>query len=55
MVRDKINDIAGTGAETLVTGDCGCLMNISGAMNHAGVRVAGKHLAEFLWERTNEH
>lgn len=55
MVKDKVSDIAGTGAETLVTGDCGCLMNISGAMNHTGVAVAGKHLAEFLWERTNEH
>ncbi|HSO18978.1 MAG TPA: (Fe-S)-binding protein [Desulfosarcina sp.] len=53
MVRDKVDDIARTGAAAVVSGDCGCLMNISGAMQHAGVAVAGRHLAEFLWERTN--
>lgn len=53
MVKDKVDDIRRTGASTLVAGDCGCLMNITGAMEHAGVAVAGKHLAEFLWERTN--
>jgi L-lactate dehydrogenase complex protein LldE len=53
MVKDKVDDIRRTGATTLVAGDCGCLMNITGAMEHAGVAIAGKHLAEFLWERTN--
>lgn len=51
MVHDKVADIQHTGAGTLLTGDCGCLMNISGHMAHAGVSVAGKHLAEFIWER----
>jgi len=55
MVKDKVNDIVRTGASTVVAGDCGCLMNITGAMEHAGVTVAGKHLAEFLWERINGH
>ena len=53
MVKDKVADIARTGASTVLAGDCGCLMNITGAAEHAGVDVAGKHLAEFLWERTN--
>ena len=53
MVKDKVDDIIRSGASTVVAGDCGCLMNITGAMAHAGVAVAGKHLAEFLWERTN--
>ncbi|WP_319406891.1 (Fe-S)-binding protein [uncultured Desulfosarcina sp.] len=53
MVKDKIADIVHTGASTVVAGDCGCLMNITGAMEHAGVAIAGKHLAEFLWERTH--
>jgi L-lactate dehydrogenase complex protein LldE len=53
MVKDKVDDIRRTGASTVVAGDCGCLMNITGAMAHAGVAVAGKHLAEFLWERIN--
>ena len=55
MVTDKVADIRRTGATTLLAGDCGCLMNITGAMDHAGVSVDGKHLAEFLWERTYGH
>ena len=55
MVKDKVADIRQTGAATLLAGDCGCLMNITGAMAHEGVAVDGKHLAEFLWERTNGH
>jgi L-lactate dehydrogenase complex protein LldE len=51
MVEDKVADINATGATTLLAGDCGCLMNISGHMAYAGVNVAGKHLAEFIWER----
>lgn len=51
MVADKVADITRTGASTVVAGDCGCLMNITGAMDHSGIRIAGKHLAEFLWER----
>ena len=53
MVKDKVDDIRKTGAATLLAGDCGCLMNITGAMEHAGVTVAGQHLAQFLWERTH--
>jgi Fe-S oxidoreductase len=51
MVQDKVDDIRRTGASVFLAGDCGCLMNISGAMAHDGVAVEGKHLAEFLWER----
>jgi len=53
MVMDKVADIVGTGASAVVSGDCGCLMNISGAMAHLGVSIAGQHLAEFIWERTH--
>jgi L-lactate dehydrogenase complex protein LldE len=53
MVKDKVAAISRTGASTVVAGDCGCLMNITGAMERAGVAVVGKHLAQFLWERTN--
>jgi hypothetical protein len=28
-------------------------MNISCAMAHERIPIAGQHLAEFLWERTN--
>ena len=52
MVKDKVNDISKTGANLLLGGDCGCLLNISGAMKHSGNKTAHKHIAEFIWERT---
>ncbi|MFW5635355.1 MAG: (Fe-S)-binding protein [Thermodesulfobacteriota bacterium] len=53
MVTDKVADIRGTGAERVLSGDCGCLMNITGAMERGKVGIGGQHIAEFLWERTN--
>jgi L-lactate dehydrogenase complex protein LldE len=53
MVNDKIDDILQTEASVVLSGDCGCLMNISGAMAYRQLPVAGKHLAEFIWERIN--
>lgn len=53
MVRDKVAAVRKTGAPLLLAGDCGCMMNISGAMAHAKLPVKTRHLAEFLWERTN--
>lgn len=53
MVKDKIADIEQTGATRLITGDCGCLMNISGAMQYQNKSIRGQHLAEFIWERIN--
>lgn len=52
MVKDKIADIAQTGAERVITGDGGCLLNITGAMEKEVMPIAGQHLAQFLWERT---
>jgi L-lactate dehydrogenase complex protein LldE len=51
MVRDKVEDIYQTGASRWITGDCGCLMNITGAMEYQHIAVSGQHLAEFIWER----
>ncbi|ABB38639.2 protein of unknown function DUF224 cysteine-rich region domain protein [Oleidesulfovibrio alaskensis G20] len=51
MVQDKINDIVATGASRVITGDCGCMMNIAGAMEKQGIGVRAQHLAEFIWER----
>ena len=53
MVGDKMSDIEGTGASTVVSGDCGCLLNIMGALEAAGKPVRGTHIAEFLKERTS--
>ncbi|MFO7497228.1 MAG: (Fe-S)-binding protein [Desulfobacterales bacterium] len=53
MVADKAADIRNTGAATVLGGDCGCLMNISGALQHQRVPITGQHIAQFIWERIN--
>ena len=53
MVSDKVADVQQTGAERLLAGDCGCLMNISGAIDYQKVPIQSQHLAEFIWERTH--
>lgn len=53
MVTDKVASVVASGADLLLSGDCGCLMNIGGALEKAGHAVGTKHIAQFLWERTN--
>ena len=51
MVFDKTEDIRQTGAQRLIGGDCGCLMNITGSLAHRQLPVRSQHIAEFIWER----
>ena len=53
MVQDKAKNASKTGATVLLAGDCGCLMNITGAMEKMRLPMYGKHIAEFIWERIN--
>ncbi len=58
MVADKVNALKATGAERVVSADCGCLLNILG---HAAWRdeqegrpapsLPGEHIATFLLHR----
>jgi len=48
MVSDKANDIAATGAETLLAGDLGCLLNMAGRLKRQGSAVKARHIAEVL-------
>ncbi|MSS70673.1 MAG: (Fe-S)-binding protein [Candidatus Latescibacteria bacterium] len=48
IVADKVDCIARTGADAVVSTDAGCLMNIAGAMRRRGVKVRAMHLAELL-------
>ncbi len=48
MVSDKVRDIVATGAETVLAGDLGCLLNIAGRLHREGHRVAVRHIAEVL-------
>jgi L-lactate dehydrogenase complex protein LldE len=54
MVYDKVDDILATGAPRVIAGDCGCLLNITGAIAHRELPVSGQHLAEFIWERIHD-
>ena len=51
MVLDKCSDVLKTGSDYLLSGDCGCLMNIQGALDKQS-HVQSMHFASFLWERT---
>jgi L-lactate dehydrogenase complex protein LldE len=48
MVADKTRDIAATGADTLLAGDLGCLLNIAGRLAREGAAVKVRHVAEVL-------
>jgi L-lactate dehydrogenase complex protein LldE len=48
MVDDKAAEIAATGAEMVLAGDLGCLMNIAGRLSRRGSPVAVRHVAEVL-------
>ncbi|HZZ77263.1 MAG TPA: (Fe-S)-binding protein [Gemmataceae bacterium] len=51
MVTDKVNCIAATGADAVVSTDAGCLMNIGGRMRRLGHKTEVLHLAEILGRR----
>ena len=61
MVEDKVKSLKATGAERVVSADCGCLMNILG---HAAWKdeqegrktpsLPGEHIASFLLRRTSK-
>jgi L-lactate dehydrogenase complex protein LldE len=51
MARSKIEAIARTGANTVVSLDPSCLMQIQGAISRAGLKMRTMHLAEVLASR----
>jgi len=52
MAADKAAAVAATGADLLLSQDCGCLMNLDGTARKAGLGFQVRHIAEFVWERT---
>jgi L-lactate dehydrogenase complex protein LldE len=48
MVADKAADIVATGADTLLAGDLGCLLNMAGKLSRLGREVRVRHVAEVL-------
>ncbi len=54
MVSDKADDIAATGAEAVLSGDLGCLLNIAGKLSRQGRPVEARHVAEVLAGMTGD-
>ncbi|MEE4947100.1 (Fe-S)-binding protein [Pseudomonas alliivorans] len=52
MVADKTHALKESGADQILTADCGCLMNINGSLEKQRESIRGQHLASFLWQRT---
>ena len=54
MVSDKTADIVATGADTLLAGDLGCLLNMAGRLSREGHPVRVRHVAEVLAGMTDQ-
>ncbi len=48
MVQSKADNIESTGAELLLAGDLGCLLNMAGKLKRLGSKVQARHVAEVL-------
>jgi L-lactate dehydrogenase complex protein LldE len=54
MVQEKARNIAATGADTLLAGDMGCLLNMAGRLSREGSPVRVRHVAEVLAGMTGD-
>ncbi|MBV9014718.1 MAG: (Fe-S)-binding protein [Alphaproteobacteria bacterium] len=52
MVTDKSADIVLTGADAVLAGDLGCLLNIAGKLSRRGSNIEVRHIAEVLADMT---
>ena len=48
IVSEKTAHVASSGADTLLAGDLGCLLNMAGRLSREGCRVKARHVAEVL-------
>lgn len=48
MLEKKMKHIQATGADTLIAGDLGCLMNMAGKLKREGSAIKVRHVAEVL-------
>jgi L-lactate dehydrogenase complex protein LldE len=51
MVDEKVESVMQTGADYLISADCGCLLNIGGRLERLGKNVKVMHIAEVLNRR----
>jgi len=48
IVSEKVACIAASGADLLLAGDMGCLLNMAGKLKREGSRIEARHVAEVL-------
>ena len=53
MVNDKTSALEATNASCVISQECGCLMNIGGALQKQNSKMKSQHIAQFIWDRTN--
>jgi L-lactate dehydrogenase complex protein LldE len=54
MVSNKTADITATGADVLLAGDLGCLLNMAGRLSREGSKIEVRHVAEVLAGMTED-
>ncbi|MBK1696873.1 (Fe-S)-binding protein [Rhodovibrio salinarum] len=54
MVDSKAQSVEATGADTLLAGELGCLMNIAGKLQRRGADVHVRHVAEVLADMADD-
>jgi L-lactate dehydrogenase complex protein LldE len=54
IVEKKTVHVPATGADVLLAGDLGCLMNMAGKLQREGSPIAVRHVAEVLADMTDE-
>jgi L-lactate dehydrogenase complex protein LldE len=53
MVTNKAEEVVATGADTLLAGDLGCLLNMAGKLKRLGAKTEVRHVAEVLANMTD--
>src|SRR5688572_21416341 len=48
MMENKVKDILASGADTVVTCEPGCLMNVAGGLHKAGSKIRAMHIIDLL-------
>ena len=48
IAAEKAENVERSGADTLLGGDLGCLMNIAGTLRRRGSQIQVRHVAEVL-------
>ncbi len=54
MMENKVNNIIASGADTVVTCEPGCLMNVAGGLRRAGSDIRAMHIIDLLAGEGNE-